>query len=128
MEPRTCSYCKAMFVPNKYSPRQTVCSARECQKRRQLESMKLWRDRNPNYFKYDESKSVVWLEAQRKRSKLWREKNPDKVRLYRSVHSEEYRLYMREYMRAYRDKKRKDGGLAPEAPVDTAPQGPVPTN
>jgi hypothetical protein len=84
--------------------------------------MKLWRDRNPNYFKYDESKSVVWLEAQRKRSKLWREKNPDKVRLYRSVHSEEYRLYMREYMRAYRDKKRKDGGTAPETPiVDAAP-------
>jgi hypothetical protein len=122
MEQRTCVYCKVVFSPNKYSPRQQICSGPDCQKRRQLESMKLWRQRNPNYFKYDESKGAVWLETQRKRSKLWREKNPDKVRSYRSAHSEEYRQYMREYMRVYREKKRRT------SPADgTASNGGRPT-
>ena len=76
--------------------------------------MKVWREKNPNYFKYDESKEPGWIETQRKRSKLWREKNPDKVRAYRQAHSEEYRNYMREYMRKYR--------LAKSVAVDTAPQ------
>lgn len=76
--------------------------------------MKVWREKNPNYFKYDESKEPGWIETQRKRSKLWREKNPDKVRAYRQAHSEEYRNYMREYMRKYR--------LAKNVAVDTTPQ------
>ena len=67
--------------------------------------MKVWREKNPNYFKYDESKGPGWLDTQRKRSKLWREKNPDKVRAYRQAHNEEYRNYMREYMRKYRQTK-----------------------
>ena len=75
--------------------------------------MKVWREKNPNYFKYDESKDPGWIETQRKRSKLWREKNPDKVRAYRHAHSEEYRNYMREYMRKYR--------MAKSAAVDMAP-------
>lgn len=124
MDAKVCTYCKSPFAPNKYSPRQVVCSNRDCQKRRQLDSMRLWRERNPNYFKYDESKSLVWLEAQRRRSKLWREKNPDKVRSYRVAHSEEYRQYMREYMRAYREKKKRQdsgGGTATAAPVTPPP-------
>jgi len=28
------------------------CSSLECQYQRQLENMKMWRSRNPNYFKY----------------------------------------------------------------------------
>lgn len=121
MENRTCLFCNSAFTPNKYSARQKICSKPECQKRRQLESMKLWRERNPNYFKYDESKGLVWLETQRRRSKLWRQKNPDKVRAYRQSHSEEYRVYMREYMRQYREKRKAsvpppgDGGVSPSA-------------
>ncbi len=128
MEQRTCSYCNGAFVPNKYSPRQTICSGRDCQRKRQLESMKLWRERNPNYFKYDESKGPAWLETQRKRSKLWREKNPDKVRSYRSAHSQEYRDYMRDYMRAYRERKRKTVSAPPSSasnPAAGGPAGPV---
>ncbi len=79
--------------------------------------MKVWRERNPNYFKYDESKGLVWLETQRRRSKIWREKNPDKVRAYRQAHNEEYRQYMREYMRQYREKKKV---VSPEPP---SPEG-----
>jgi hypothetical protein len=109
MDQKTCVYCKAPFAPNKYSPRQTICSSRDCQRKRQLESMRLWRQRNPNYFKYDESKGPLWLEMQRKRSKLWREKNPDKVRSYRSAHSEESREDMRSYMRQYRERQKTNG-------------------
>lgn len=78
--------------------------------------MRVWRKNNPNYFKYDESKGMQWLETQRRRSKLWRDKNPDKVRSYRSAHSQEYREYMREYMRQYRLQKK--GGSAPIVPPE----------
>ena len=84
--------------------------------------MTVWREKNPNYFKYDESKEPGWIETQRKRSKLWREKNPDKVRAYRQAHSEEYRNYMREYMRKYRQSKAGSEGS------NEAGQGPSPSN
>jgi hypothetical protein len=123
MDSQPCIYCGAVFAPNKYSPRQRVCSNAECQKKRQLESMRAWRKKNPNYFKYDESKGLEWLEMQRKRSKLWRDKNPEKVRSYRQAHSDEYRAYMREYMRQYRQRRRDGGSTAtlagPEAPSNS---------
>lgn len=114
MDTRNCIFCQTPFAPNKYSPRQKVCSNPVCQKKRQLESMKEWRLRHPDYFKYDESKGQEWLDLQRRRSKLWRQKNPDKVRSYRQAHSQEYRNYMREYMRKYRE--RKKGSAPPPAP------------
>ena len=120
MESQACLYCNAAFTPNKYAPRQKVCSNPACQKKRQLESMKAWRAKNPNYFKYDESKGAQWLETQRKRSRLWRSKNPDKVRAYRQEHSQEYREYMREYMRRYREKKR-----IPEPPASASQNPPA---
>ncbi len=78
--------------------------------------MKIWRKKNPNYFKYDESKGMEWLELQRKRSKLWRGKNPDKVRSYRLSHNQEYRQYMRTYMRQYRQKKKGQSALSSPSP------------
>lgn len=115
MDSRTCLYCQTAFTPNKYAPRQKVCSNADCQKKRQLESMRSWRKKHPNYFKYDESKGQEWIQMQRRRSKVWREKNPDKVRAYRQAHGTEYRDYMREYMRRYRQKKRD--AKPPEAPA-----------
>ena len=122
VDPKICVYCHSEFTPNKYSPSQKVCSNPECQKTRQLESMKVWREKNPNYFKYDESKGLVWLETQRKRSKVWRENNPEKVRAYRQTHSQEYRQYMREYMRQYREKKKTSAG--PPVPPQEERPGP----
>ncbi|MBI3252680.1 MAG: hypothetical protein HYZ52_05145 [Candidatus Omnitrophica bacterium] len=117
METKPCLYCKEVFPPNKYAPRQKVCSRPECQKRRQLESMRVWREKNPSYFKYDESKGLAWLETQRKRSRIWRQKNPEKVRLYRQTHSTQYRQYMRDYMRRYRElKKGKNAPADPQSP------------
>ena len=106
MEPRPCEICQTSFTPNKYSPRQKICSSQDCQKKRQHESMRVWREKNPNYFKYDESKGMEWLETQRRRSKIWRQNNPDKVKVYRQTHLSEYRGYMRDYMRRYRERKK----------------------
>ena len=114
METRLCEICQTAFTANKYSPRQKICSSPDCQKKRQHESMRVWREKNPNYFKYDESKGMEWLQTQRDRSKIWREKNPNKVKEYRQTHLSEYRQYMREYMRQYRERKKMMG--APPAP------------
>ena len=122
METRLCLFCNKPFTPNKYSPRQQVCPEPECQKKRQLESMKVWRKKNPNYFKYDESKGMEWLQLQRQRSKLWRDNNPNKVRSYRLAHSQEYRQYMRTYMRQYRQ-KRKGASTVP-SPSPENPNSP----
>ena len=106
MENKNCLVCNKPFAPNKYSPRQKVCSNPECQKKRQIDSMRVWREDHPNYFKYDESKGMEWLMLQRQRSKEWRQKNPEKVREYRKSHLDEYRSYMRDYMRRYREMKK----------------------
>ncbi len=119
MEARACVYCKTEFTPNKYAPRQKVCSNPECQKKRQLDSMKLWRENHPNYFKYDESKGAEWLENQRERSRKWRRGNPDKVKSYRQKHLGEYRRYMRDYMRRHRAKL-KNAGTAETPPPPAA--------
>ena len=84
--------------------------------------MKGWRERNPNYFKYDESKGVEWLQLQRQRSKLWRDKNPTKVRSYRAAHSQEYRQYMRTYMRQYSQKQK--GASSVPSPAPETPNSP----
>lgn len=121
MEARLCVHCNSSFNPSKYSPRQTVCSDAGCQKKRQLESMRVWRQKNPNYFKYDESKGQEWIDTQRRRSREWRQNNPDKVRSYRSAHLEEYRRYMREYMRAYREKKKSSPSPDGAGPIPNSP-------
>lgn len=84
--------------------------------------MRVWRERNPNYFKYDESKGAAWIENQRKRSRVWRQNNPEKIRSYRQAHMEEYRVYMREYMRKYREKKTPDSSATP--PTENLPTQP----
>ena len=81
--------------------------------------MRSWRKKNPNYFKYDESKGLEWLELQRRRSKVWRDKNPEKVRSYRAAHSQEYRQYMRGYMRQYRQRK-----MGPPTVSSPSPENP----
>ena len=85
--------------------------------------MRVWREKNPNYFKYDESKGMEWLETQRRRSKVWRQNNPDKVKVYRQTHLSEYRGYMRAYMRRYRERK-KMLDAPPSSPSQNSNQTP----
>lgn len=105
-EERTCSICNKFFLPNKYRPNQTICSSLECQYRRQLENMRTWRGRNPNYFKYKETQDGSWKETCRQRSLDWRKRHHEYLKLYREEHRERHRNYMKEYMRQYRKKAR----------------------
>ncbi len=104
-EERLCKVCGKPFLPNKYRPNQTVCSSLECQYQRQLENMKKWRGRNPNYFKYKESQDSSWRETCRQRSLEWRKKHQEYLKLYREEHRDRHRSYMKNYMRDYRKKK-----------------------
>ena len=105
-EEKRCSICGNPFIANKYRPNQTICSALECQYQRQLDNMKAWRDRNPNYFKYKESRDSSWKETCRQRSLNWRKSHNDYLKLYREEHRERHREYMRKYMRDYRKKNK----------------------
>ena len=104
-EEKICKSCGKPFLPNKYRPNQTVCSSLECQYQRQLDNMKAWRGRNPNYFKYKESQDGSWKETCRQRSLDWRKSHQDYLKLYREEHRGRHRTYMKEYMREYRKKK-----------------------
>lgn len=103
---RICVVCKKWFIPNKYRPNQEICSNLECQYQRQLDNMKKWRNRNPNYFRYREAKDTTWKETCKERAKKWRERHQEYLKLYRQEHKDRYRIYMREYMREYRRKKK----------------------
>lgn len=107
-EPRACPVCKKSFLSNKYRPNQRICSSLECQYQRQLDNMKEWRDRNPNYFKYKEMKDVRWKETCRERARRWRQSHLDYLKLYRQEHKETHREYMRKYMREYRKRKKEN--------------------
>ena len=113
-EERKCKFCDKTFIPNKYRPNQEICSNLECQYQRQLENMKKWRQRNPNYFKYKETKDSSWKSTCKQRSLDWRETHHDYLKLYREAHRERHRTYMREYMRAYREKKQAKKASKPE--------------
>lgn len=105
-ESRICRICKKPFMPNKYRPNQEVCSSIECQYQRQLDNMKIWRDKNPNYFKYKEVTDSRWKESCRERARKWRQNHLEYLKLYRQEHKDQHREYMRNYMREYRRKKR----------------------
>ena len=105
-EEKFCKSCGKPFLPNKYRPNQTICSSLECQYQRQLDNMKTWRGRNPNYFKYKETQDASWKETCRQRSLDWRKKHQEYLKLYREEHRDRHKNYMRKYMRDYRKKKR----------------------
>ncbi len=122
MADQNCLYCQDVFSKNKYSPRQKVCSKTECQHKRQIDSMREWRQRHPSYFKYDETKGAEWLRTQRDRSKVWRQRNPDKIRNYRQSHIQEYRQYMRDYMRRYRERQKQLLETGEDKPIERLDQ------
>ncbi len=119
VEPRACKICGKSFTPNKYRPNQNICSSIECQYQRQLDNMKEWRGRNPNYFKYKESHDSSWKQTCKQRSLDWRKKHMDYLKLYREEHRDRHREYMRDYMRNYR-KKKKGEDVPGEGPAQDA--------
>jgi hypothetical protein len=96
-----CKICKDSFTPDKYHPRQQVCLRRECQNARQLNNIRDWRLRNPDYFKCSGQPSV-WQANRHRYSKLWRITHKEYQKEYENSHKEQRKTYMREYMRQRR--------------------------
>ena len=81
MKRKTCPYCREEFVPSRYHPEQTICSAPECQRRRRTEyhrkriaedpsyrdlcaeSQTYWREKNPDYSKRRRARSNAAADA-----------------------------------------------------------------
>jgi len=121
-EGKMCALCKKWFMPNKYRPNQEICSNLECQYKRQLENMKRWRNKNPNYFKYREVKDTTWKETCRERARKWRHSHLEYLKLYRQEHRKAHRDYMKKYMREYRRrKKEKEKAQKEGAPPEPGP-------
>ena len=74
-EQRCCPYCHRVFYPAKCQPRQTVCSASDCQRQRRLSYRRNKIATDPNY-----------LEACRQSARQWRKQHPDYWKQYREAH------------------------------------------
>lgn len=96
-----CKICQIEFVPSKYRPNQQVCSKAECQKARQIQNLKDWRLRNPDYFKCLGQESS-WRQDRHRYTRLWKGTHKETLKDYESGHKKQRREYMREYMRRRR--------------------------
>ncbi|MCX7927236.1 MAG: hypothetical protein N2606_03770 [Candidatus Omnitrophica bacterium] len=101
-----CRICQNEFTPNKYHPKQQVCTNPACQRVRQLENMKIWRQKNPDYFK-SLGQEKQWREVKARYHKLWGGKNKEYLKKYAEAHRAERSEYMRNYMRRYRQNKKQ---------------------
>jgi len=96
-----CKICQREFIPNKYHFNQQVCSQSACQRIRQIQNIREWRRKNPDYFKCLGQESV-WQEKRRRYNRLWKSLNKKNLKEYEQLHQEQRREYMREYMKRYR--------------------------
>jgi hypothetical protein len=96
-----CKICQNEFTPSKYRPGQQACSRPECQKARQVQNERAWRQKNPDYFK-SQGQEVSWQQKRRRYSYLWKKTHPNELKIYAQNRKEKRREYMREYMRRRR--------------------------
>ncbi|MBN2119842.1 MAG: hypothetical protein JW734_02140 [Candidatus Omnitrophica bacterium] len=82
IEKKICKICSKEFVPDKYHPRQRVCSSKECQNARQMKNQRVWRSNNPNYFKYKDKKTP-WELRRYNYLKKWRQDHRGYFKSYR---------------------------------------------
>ena len=75
MGQRSCRYCKNLFRPSKFQPRQTVCSEADCQRHRRTEYHKAKIAADPDY-----------RQSCRDSPRKWRAGNPDYWKRYRAKH------------------------------------------
>jgi hypothetical protein len=90
-----CCVCQQQFVPHpSLKKRQRTCGAKPCRKELKKRSDKVWREKNPDYFKgrYDMA------------LKDWYENNTEYKQRYRREHPEYVRKNV-SYVRAYRKRK-----------------------
>lgn len=79
MSERRCRYCEKTFQPSKYQPQQSVCSQRECQKKRRSESRRQQLDSDDVYRQVCLDSSRKWRAENPEYWTRYREKNPNSV-------------------------------------------------
>jgi hypothetical protein len=80
-----CHYCRKLFAPSPYHPKQTVCFSPECQRRRRndyhrkriaadadyrqtcRDSRKKWRENHPDYQRHYRSRNTVYTAQNRRK-------------------------------------------------------------
>ena len=93
-EPCRCLYCDKQFLPSVFHPNQRVCSASQCERRRQVDYHRTKRQSDPEY-----------RQTCRESSQKWRTQNPDYQRLYRKKHPDYVKRNRQAQQR--RDRKRR---------------------
>lgn len=76
--PKRCPYCGCHYIPYiRAAKAQKSCSRAVCRKKRQRQSYKSWRDKNPEYFRGRYIKVKQWLAAHPDYQRGYRAKNPE---------------------------------------------------
>jgi hypothetical protein len=75
MDERRCRYCQKSFQPSKSQPRQKVCGAPDCQRRRRTD-----------YHKAKFATDPVYREVCRDSPRKWRARNPGYWQWHRETH------------------------------------------
>jgi hypothetical protein len=102
-----CKICQNEFTPDKYHSNQQVCSQAECQKIRQIQNLRDWRIKNPEYFKC-RGQEGSWQQVRHRYSREWRKTHKEYLKEYQLGRRQQRREYMREYMRNKRNKTVQD--------------------
>ena len=70
MNPPVCPHCRKPFIPEPHNAwHQRYCTAKACQRARNRESCRRWRQANPEHFKNDVERTQSW---RRRHSRYWR--------------------------------------------------------
>jgi hypothetical protein len=99
MNTRRCRYCRQAFEPNRYHPRQQICTRPACQSQRRSDYHRQKIASDPVY-------QQICLESPRK----WREEHPQYWKKYRQDHPEQVEQNRRQ--QRLRDQKRRRANLA----------------
>ena len=96
---RKCEICHSLFIPSKYNLRQRVCKIAKCIRKQKINYAKKWRKRNPSYSENRKTKN-------REACRLWRLRNPIYYREYRIAHPE-LKIKNNRYVREFRRRKKE---------------------
>ncbi len=75
-----CPYCGDDFEPEPHlAETQICCGKKRCKTRRKAESQARWVKKNPEYFKGEYRRTLLWLAEHPGYLRAYRSKNPDYV-------------------------------------------------
>jgi hypothetical protein len=102
---KICKHCKNTFHKSKFHPTQSYCTNTECQRARRTK----WQNHK---LKNDSA----YKENQQKAARVWRKKNPAYYKEYRQKHESYTEKNRKSSNERYIQNKKKDGALASPFP------------